>query len=54
MRSGADQFRERLPKRRAVMDNSERDVLAYKTFTKAHWSLIDSASGHVRDGVSLA
>jgi putative transposase len=36
-RSVADQFREKLPKLSAMMDEAENDVLAFMGFPKAHW-----------------
>ena len=39
-RSVADQFRERLPKLSAMMDDAEHDVLAFMGFPRAHWPQI--------------
>ncbi len=43
-RSVADQFREKLPKLAACMDEAESDVLACMTFPRAHWSQIHSTN----------
>lgn len=38
----ADQFREKLPKLSALMDEAERNVLAFMGFPRAHWPQIYS------------
>jgi putative transposase len=41
-RSVADQFRDKMPKLAACMDDAENDVLAFMTFPRSHWSQIYS------------
>ena len=43
-RSVADQFREKLPKLAACMDDAENDVLAFMTFPRSHWPQIYSTN----------
>lgn len=43
-RSVADQFREKLPKLAACLDEAEHDVLAFMTFPRAHWTQIYSTN----------
>jgi putative transposase len=43
-RSVADQFREKLPKLAACMDEAENDVLAFMGFPRAHWTQIYSTN----------
>lgn len=43
-RSVADQFREKLPKLSAMMDEAENDVLAFMGFPRAHWPQIYSTN----------
>jgi putative transposase len=40
----ADQFREKLPKLAACMDEAENDVLAFMGFPRAHWTQIYSTN----------
>ncbi len=37
-RNGADQIRPKVPKLATLVDSAEQDVLAYMTFSKAHWT----------------
>jgi putative transposase len=43
-RSVADQFRDKMPKLAACMDEAENDVLAFMTFPRSHWSQIYSTN----------
>ncbi|MDG0853699.1 IS256 family transposase [Roseateles puraquae] len=43
-RSVANQFREKLPKLSALMDEAENDVLAFMGFPRAHWPQIYSTN----------
>ena len=43
-RSVADQFRDKMPKLAACMDEAENDVLAFMTFPRAHWAQIYSTN----------
>ena len=43
-RSVADQFREKMPKLAACMDDAENDVLAFMTFPRSHWPQIYSTN----------
>lgn len=43
-RSVADQFREKLPKLSAMMDDAEHDVLAFMGFPRVHWPQIYSTN----------
>jgi len=43
-RSVADQFRDKMPKLAACMDEAENDVLAFMTFPRAHWPQIYSTN----------
>ena len=42
--SVADQFREKMPKLAACMDDAENDVLAFMTFPRSHWAQIYSTN----------
>ena len=43
-RSVADQFRQKMPKLAACMDEAENDVLAFMTFPRSHWQQIHSTN----------
>jgi putative transposase len=43
-RSVADQFREKMPKLAACMDEAENDVLAFMTLPRSHWAQIYSTN----------
>ena len=43
-RSVADQFRDKLPKLSAMMNDAEHDVLAFMGFPRAHWPQIYSTN----------
>jgi len=43
-RAVTDQFREKMPKFAACMDEAENDLLAFMTLPRAHWSQIYSTN----------